>query len=130
MTELDSKIIPKVNAALDRFGVPAVLTDPSSQDLDTSTGGLTGSPTTHNVSKASPPVPLSAALIESTNAAGAGDQLQYGDVSVYVKGPAAIGCHPKAGWSLAIASRTFVLVEVVELWSGESIAAFELRGRE
>ena len=123
MTTLDDKLLPKVADILAKFGkVVTFTTSPPASAYDPTTGeNAAFTATTHSV-KITPPDEYNDKYID-------GDLIQRGDVKVLVAGQG-LPFTPTNGMAVVIDSKTWKIVSLKLIYSGESIAAYELQLRK
>lgn len=120
MTRLDDKMLPKVKKMLAKYGKLVSWTnqidggtfDPLERDVSGDT------PVTHDGVLITPPHPYKGRLLE-------GDTIKVGDSVTYLAGQDIVFT-PSAGWQVVIDGATWTAVAANPLYSGSSIAAWEV----
>jgi len=125
MTILDDKLLPKVDIIIDKFGKVASLRENFADgDYTAATGAVFGIPASHSV-KVTPPFPYEHKYID-------GDLIEQGDMQVLLSAKALTDDSvpdPQNGWRLTIDTQTFHVISTSKIYSGESIAAWQLQLR-
>jgi len=117
-TPLDTKLIPKVLAVVNKYGKLVDFKVPASKTYDPTTGATTeGEEATHQ-HKVTPPGWYKETLIPK-------DLIQQGDLMAIL--PASgLGFTPTRGYRVEFDSMKFRIEHVAPLYSGDSVAAYEL----
>ncbi len=118
-TALDLELLPEVLALIAEVGIATAITE-NDGTYDPATGATSGTPTSHTVT-ATPPLDYDVKFID-------GDVVRVGDTYLYVAG-SGLGFTPKPGFSVVTGGRTWRVVAVRDLRSGEQTAAWELQLR-
>ncbi len=130
MTELDDKLVPGVARILTRVGAAATLTEgPADTDYDPTTGGVVDAPASHAV-KMTPPSPFNEEAMAGSAQEGEADVIRKGDMTTLLSAQlltAATVPDPQPGWKLAIRSKTWQVLVVAPIMSGDSVAAWLLK---
>jgi len=121
MTALDDRLLPKVLAIVEKFGIDAVFDEPGTKTYDPTTGETTESGNTNHTEKVTPPEGY------PDNYMG-GDVVKQGDVQIYL--PAfGLGFTPVVSLDVAVGGKDYHLVGVDPVYSGEEIALYRLQLR-
>jgi len=117
MTTLDDKLIPKVYALINSYGKTASYEVYAGESYDETTGKTTmGSKTAYSV-KITPP--------EQEKTIVQGDTLPSGDCFCFMSAYG-LSFSPAAGHRLVIYSKTWRVLSVFPIYTGESIALYKL----
>ncbi len=119
-TALDLELLPAVEELIDEVGILVTITE-DDQTYDAATGDVSGTPTAHANVKASPVLDYELRFID-------GDVIRHGDARIYLAGKD-LGFTPKAGFTVAAGGKTWKVVTVGNLMSGDQTAAWELQLR-
>jgi hypothetical protein len=119
---LDDRLVPKVLEIVQKYGKIVGFVVPTSQTYDPATGTNTvTTPVTYN-KKVTPPQNYSSRLIDGQN-------ILAGDCQIFL--PASgLTFAPVAGMKVTIASQTWAIVNAGPIYTGESIALYELQLRK
>lgn len=126
-TELDNKFVPLAKSLIDRYGKSLTFTVPGGV-YNPSTGGLdnTVSPATFTV-KASPPAPYRVGYSSHKSATPKGESYndisRDGDMILYVAA-SGLPFTPVAGVGVSIGGFNWNCVDVMSIYSGESVAVY------
>ncbi len=121
MTRIDDLVLPKVVSVLATYGKTLTVEIPLDADYVPATGEvIRQAPTTHTV-KATPPDPYSSRLAD-------GSAIKIGDSRIYVAG-SGLAFVPAEGQRWTIDGATWVTVRTNAIYSGESIALWEIQLR-
>lgn len=122
MTALDDKMVPKAFQLIAKLGKLVRFVVVSGGAYDPTTQTMTGETTTNVDAKTSPPTRVSEKLID-------GDNVRFGDLVIYLPAQG-LTFVPKIEHTVVIDSRTYRILEVGPIYSGEQIALYEIRVRE
>lgn len=132
MTELDDKLVPAVKRILLRVGATATLTEgPTGTDYDPATGGVVDTPDSHTV-RITPPAPFDEEAMQGTSQAGEDDVIRKGDMSTLLSAALLTEAtppipDPEPGWKLLLRSKTWQVLVVAPIMSGDEVCAWTLK---
>jgi hypothetical protein len=121
VTALDTKILPKVVTLLNKYGKDIDFIVPASQTHNPDTGKVTTVPGTTYTVKGSPPDRYDSRLID-----GAAIKADDSRTIIAAQG---IQFTPELSMRVEFDSYTWAIAHVMPIYSGESIAAYEIRLR-
>jgi len=121
-TALDTELLAAALDLINEFGKDVTITTLASQVYDPDTGFTTEGAATDLTVKASPPTPM-------TDKYGMGDIIEEGDTIIFVAG-SGITFTPAKNLKITIDTEVWRIVNVIKLYSGESVAAFGLQLRQ
>lgn len=122
MTTLDTKLIAEVYTIAQTYGKEVTFQEVGSAVYDPSTGKTTESSITNHAVKVTPPSPYSHRLVD-------GDLIQVRDVQVTL--PAKnLTFTPVQAMQVTIDGEAFDIVEIMPLYSGAQICAYDLQLRQ
>lgn len=121
MTDLDDKLVPKALELINKFGADIVYTRKSTEGTyDPTTGETTGSATASPTVKMTPPFPLE----DEYRGESTGEE---GNLRESYLAASGLGFVPQKNDSFVWKDgKTYTVVEVLPLYSGEQVAAFGL----
>jgi hypothetical protein len=120
-TILDTKFLPKVYAAINKYGISATFTVQSSNTYDPTTGAAVLTTTTVVV-KATPPAAYDRKLVD-------GSLIRVSDAYTIIAGQG-LSFPPVQGQLVTIAGNAWTVLVVTPLISGDSVAAYQLQLRQ
>jgi hypothetical protein len=118
-TSLDTTLVPRALELVTEYGQDAVFEVPATKTYDATTGLTAETSPTDHTKKVTPPEPYDKRWID-------GDLIQVDDVRVYL--PASgLTFTPTRGYKVTLASSdVFRIIRVVPIYTGESIALYEI----
>lgn len=121
MTDLDTRLIPKVLAIVNRLGKSVTFETVSGGSYDPLTRVVTGGTMTPVVKKVTPPYEFKNYLID-------GDNIRVGDLQIDL--PASgLTFTPERGWIVVIDTVRYTVIKVSPVYTGEQIALYNLQLR-
>ena len=120
MTTLDDKLRPKVVTIIDTYG-KSVTFFTGTKTADLAAGTVSGG-VTQVVVKATPPESYSSALVDGSN-------IRQGDLKITIAAKD-LTFTPIAGQQVTFDSRSFKVVGVMPIYSGDLVAAYTCQLRE
>lgn len=118
MTAIDDRLIPKVEALIARLGKSIVINCVTNEGTVSNDGSVKGRTETPVTVKVIPPYPVDDKYVN-------GDTTRMGDLQTYV--PAvSFGYEPVAGWTAVIDNKTWTIVSVEPIYTGDAIALYGL----
>jgi len=121
VTTLDTRILPKVVTILNKYGKDVDFVVPASKTHDPDTGKVTTVPGTTYTVKASPPDKYDSRLID-------GAVIKADDARTIIAAQG-IQFTPSISMRVEFDSVTWMIKHVMPIYSGNSIAAYEVRLR-
>jgi len=118
MTKLDTRFRALATRLINKYGKSITLTSVTTGSYNPATGSVTNTTSAASVK----------ALVEDYKTGFADGLVKIGDKKFTV---AAIdlSSSPKPGDTITLGSATYSVIRVIETWSGEQIASYELQGR-
>lgn len=132
MTELDDKLRPGVERILNRVGASFTLSDKADAgDYDPTTGAVVYSVTDYTV-KATPPFPFNEEALKGEAREGESDIIREGDMVTLLSAKLLDDAStpvpdPLPGWTMTIRSKTWTVLVVAPIMSGEQVCAWILK---
>lgn len=120
-TALDTKFLPKVYAAINKYGVSATFTVQSGNTYDPTTGAAVITSTTVVV-KATPPAAYNRKLVD-------GNLIRVSDAYTLIAGQG-LTFTPVQGQLVTLSGIAWTVLVVTPLLSGDSVAAYQLQLRQ
>lgn len=120
-TTLDTKFLPKVYAAINKYGISASFTVQSANTYDPTTGQAVLTTSTVVV-KATPPAAYSRKLVD-------GNLIRVSDTYTIIAGQG-LSFTPVQGQLVTLSGISWTVLVVTPLLSGDSVAAYQLQLRQ